>query len=97
MRKIFVCLFVLFCVSQIGFLKEVGLKLTEVSSRGVHGMYFHVFGVERNFQLTVESNNAIAIDVLGDWLKNLAPIFFSSNEERNQNKLHLVWAIFPAP
>ena len=76
MRKIFVCLFVLFCVSQIGFLKEVGLKLTEVSSRGVHGMYFHVFGVESNFQLTVESNNAIAIDVLGDWLKNLAPIFF---------------------
>ena len=49
MREIRVCLFVLFCVWQIGFLKEVGLKLTEVSSRGVHGMYFLVFVVESNF------------------------------------------------
>ena len=29
---------VLYFRFQIGFLKEVGMKLTEVSSRGVHGM-----------------------------------------------------------
>ena len=96
MREIRVCLFVLFCVWQIGFLKEVGLKLTEVSSRGVHGMYFLVFVVESNFQMAVESNYAIPIATLSDWLKNSALVFFSTNKERNQNKPHLLWAIFPA-
>ena len=97
MREIRVCLFVLFCVWQIGFLKEVGLKLTEVSSRGVHGMYFLVFVVESNFQMAVESNYAIPIATLySDWLKNSAPVFFSTKKERNQNKPHLLWAIFPA-
>ena len=81
-------MFVLFCVWQIGFLKEVGLKLTEVSSRGVHGMYFHVFGVESNFQMAVESNYAIPIATLSNWLKNSAPVFFSTNKKRNQNKPH---------
>ena len=66
--------FLRFCVSQIGFLKEVGLKLIEVSSRGVHGMYFHVFVVESNFQMTVESNDAIV--TLSYWLKNFLPVFF---------------------
>ena len=51
-------------------------------------MYFHVFGVESNFQMAVESNYAIPIATLSNWLKNSAPVFFSTNKKRNQNKPH---------
>ena len=44
--------------------------------------------------MTVESNYVIAIAVLSDWLKRLAPV--SNNENQNQNQPHLVRVIFPA-
>lgn len=47
--------------------------------------------------MAVESNYAIPIATLySDWLKNSAPVFFSTNKERNQNKPQLLLAIFPA-
>ena len=47
--------------------------------------------------MIVESNNTIAIDVLGDFLKNLAPVLQPNEKQsQNQNQLHLVRAIFPA-
>ena len=44
--------------------------------------------------MTVESNFAIAIAVLSDWLKNLVPV--SQLEKQNQNQSQFVSGIFPA-
>ena len=41
--------------------------------------------------MTVESNYVIAIATLSDWLKRLAPVF-STNENQNQNQSHHVRA-----
>ena len=45
--------------------------------------------------MTVESNYAVAIATLGDWLKK-SRASFSTNKKQNQNQSHLVRAIFPA-
>ena len=45
--------------------------------------------------MIVESNYAIVIATLSDWLKGLAPVF-STNEKQNQNQSHHVHVIFPA-
>ena len=39
-----------------------------------------------SFQVTVESNSAIAIAMPSDWLKNLAPVI-STNEKQNHRTL----------
>ena len=44
--------------------------------------------------MIVESNYAIAIATLSDWLKTLAPVF--NQWEVNQNQSHHVRVIFPA-
>ena len=41
--------------------------------------------------MTAESNYVIAIATLSDWLKRLAPVF-STNENQNQNQSHHVRA-----
>ena len=46
--------------------------------------------------MTVESNYAIAIATLSDWLKNSAAASFSTNEKQNQNQSRLVRVIFSA-
>ena len=40
---------------------------------------------ESSFQMTVESNYAIAIATRSDWLKNLAPVFQPMRSETNTN------------
>ena len=45
--------------------------------------------------MTVESDYAITIATLCDWLKRLAPVF-STNEKQNQHQSHHVHVIFPA-
>ena len=45
--------------------------------------------------MTMESNYAGTIAKLGDWLKNLAP-FFLTSQKLNQNQSYLVRMIFPA-
>ena len=42
--------------------------------------------------MTLETNHAIVIAALSDWLKNLAS--FSSYEKQNKNQTHLVRATF---
>ena len=44
--------------------------------------------------MTVESNYAIAITTLNVWLQNVSPVFLT-NEKQNQNRSHVVHAIFP--
>ena len=45
--------------------------------------------------MTVESNYAIAIATLTDWLKRFAPVFLAK-EKQNKNQSHLSNMIFPA-
>lgn len=57
---------------------------------------WYVFScVESNFQMTVKRNNAIAIDVLGDWLKNLAPVFFHPMRSETKTSRTLYGRFFP--
>ena len=44
--------------------------------------------------MTVESNYTIAITTLNIWLQNVSTVFLT-NEKQNQNRSHLVRAIFP--
>ena len=45
--------------------------------------------------MTIKSNWAIAISTLGDWLRNLAPIF-QLVRSKTENQSHLELATFPA-
>ena len=48
------------------------------------------------FEMTVESGYPSAIVTLGDWPKNLAPVFQPMRRKAIQIQSHLVLAIFPA-
>ena len=47
--------------------------------------------------MTAEGNNVIPIATLGDWLKNVVPVFPAMRTEQNQNQAHLVHVIFSCP
>jgi len=46
--------------------------------------------------MIIETNYAIAIAALSDWLKNLALVFQLMRSETKTNRIGIVRAIFPA-
>ena len=81
-----VCTFTLTAINGGNKIKStlwVSRGLLDLSALG-HGQMLLRWGSERSFQMTVESNCAIA--TLGDWLeKPLSHVSFPTNEKQNQN------------
>ena len=78
------------------FSKPLHSKLSYTNM--VSGSTLNFLPEKSGFEMTVKCIDAIAIPMLGDWLKSLSSQqFFNQWEANTKNQSFLVGAIFPAP